>query len=210
MLLVELLSVRGSLEGRTSYAVHVLTVRKHVTEQTVPAPILSQISRKIKRVVRSSLAVETSSMANVHGTIGLDENIVEPGDDDRVFFGRLRGCFETQTTLSVTDCKSLYDASHKEGASPSSTNSRLATDLAIVKSRATESEADLSWIDVRYQIADCLIEHASRRSEEVLQREINQAQWRITAEDTMLETRREERGRERPRRFCQEASEGGS
>ena len=69
------------------------------------------------------------------------------------------------------DCKSLHDAVHKDSAAPSSTDKRLAT----VKSRAAEGEADLRWIDARYQIADT--KHASRKSEEVLQQVINQAQW---------------------------------
>ena len=90
---------------------------------------------------------------------------------------------------------------------------RPAIELATVKSRAAEGEADLRWFDARYQIADCLTKHASRKSEEVLQQVINQARWRITAEETMLETRGREREREReregerPRRFRQEASE---
>ena len=111
-----------------------------------------------------------------------------------------------QPALLVTDCKSLHDAIHMEGAAPSSTDKRIVLELAIVKSRAAQSEADLRWIDARYQIADKLATHASRKSEEVPQQVINQAQWRITAKETMLETRREER---RPRRFRQEASEGG-
>ena len=89
----------------------------------------------------------------------------------------------------MTDCKSLYDAIHREGG-PSSTDKRLAIELATVKTRATEGEADLEWIDARYQIADCLTKHARRKSEEALQQVINRAQWRTG-------------------RFRQEASESG-
>ena len=67
----------------------------------------------------------------------------------------------------------------------------------VVKSRATEREADMRWIDAQYQIADCLTKHAARKSEDVLQHSIDQAQRRITGEETMLETRREEREREK-------------
>ena len=56
-------------------------------------------------------------------------------------------------SILVTDCKSLYDAIHKEGAAPASTDKRLAIELAIVKAKAA-GETDLSWIDARYQIAD--------------------------------------------------------
>ena len=90
---------------------------------------------------------------------------------------RLRGCFgKNQPAMLVTDCKSLSDALHREGASPSSTDKRLAMELAIVKSLATDGEADMRWIDARYQIADRLTRHASRKSEEALQEVINQGQ----------------------------------
>ena len=66
---------------------------------------------------------------------------------------------------SRLDCESLYDAIHKEGAAPASTDKRLAIELAIVKADAVSGETDLRWIDARYQIADCLTKHASRKSE---------------------------------------------
>ena len=73
-------------------------------------------------------------------------------------------------SILVTDCKSLHDAKHKEGAAPASTDKRLAIELAIVKAEAVSGETDLRWIDVSCQIADCLTNHASRKSEAVLQR----------------------------------------
>ena len=86
-------------------------------------------------------------------------------DDDRVLFVQLRGSLKNQPALLVTDCKSLYDAIQKEGAAPSSTDNRLAIDLASVKSRATEGKADLRGTDARYQKEDYLTKHASRKSE---------------------------------------------
>ena len=103
------------------------------------------------------------------------------------------GALKKQPALLATDCTSLYDAILTEGAAPSSTDKRPATELPTVKSRAMEGEADLTWIDARYQIADCLTKHASRKAEEVLQQVINKAQWWTTEEETMLETRRTER-----------------
>ena len=134
----------------------------------------------------------------MHGTAGFGENTVEPDDDGRVVLGQLRGCFEKQPALLVTDCKSLYDASRQEGAAPSSADKRLAIEVAIVKSRATEGEADLRWIDARYQTADASRSMKRYCSETSVRR--------IDAGDT---TGRE-RERERPRRFRQEASEGSS
>ena len=93
-------------------------------------------------------------------------------------FDNDEGALTTQPALLVTDCKSPHDALHKERAAPSSTDKRLAIELASVKSRATRGEADSKWIDARYQFAACLTEHASRKSELVLQQMLNQAQWR--------------------------------
>ena len=96
-------------------------------------------------------------------------------------------------SILVTDCKSLYDAIHKEGAVPASTDKRLAIELAIVKAKTVSGETDLRWIDARYQIADCLTKHASRKSDAVLQKNLQKAQWRITAEEDMLDKRKQER-----------------
>ena len=46
----------------------------------------------------------------------------------------------------------------------------MAIELAIVKAKAVSGETDLRWIDARYQIADCLTKHASRKSEAVPQK----------------------------------------
>ena len=97
-----------------------------------------------------------------------------------------------RSSIPVTDCKILYDAIHKEGAAPASTD-RLAIELAIVKAKAGSGETDLRWIDARYQVADCLTKHASRKSEAVLQEILQEAQWRITAEEDMLDRRKRER-----------------
>ena len=84
--------------------------------------------------------------------------------------------------ILITECQSLYDAIHKEGAAPASTDKRLAIELTMVKAKAVSVETDLRWIDARYQIEDCLTKHASRKSEAGLQKVLNEAQLRITAE----------------------------
>ena len=86
-------------------------------------------------------------------------------------------------SIFVTDCKSLYDAIHKEGAAPASTDKRLAIELAMVKAQAVSGETDLRWIDARYQIADCLTKHASSKSEAVLKKILQE----------MLDKRKQER-----------------
>ena len=86
-------------------------------------------------------------------------------------------------SIFVTDCKSLYDAIHKEGAAPASTDKRLAIELAMVKAQAVSGETDFWWIDARYQIADCLTKHASSKSEAVLKKILQE----------MLDKRKQER-----------------
>ena len=100
---------------------------------------------------------------------------------------------KARPSILVIDCKGLYDAIHKEGAAPASTDKRLAIELAIVKAKAGSGETDLRWIDARYQIADCLTKHASRKSEAVLQKIRNEAQGKLRAEEDMLDRRKQER-----------------
>ena len=70
---------------------------------------------------------------------------------------------KARPSILVTDCQSLYDAIHKEGAAPASKDKRLATELAIIRAKAVSGETDLRWVDARYQIADCLTKRASRK-----------------------------------------------
>ena len=101
--------------------------------------------------------------------------------------------FKDRPSILITDCKSLYDAIHKEGAAPASTDKRLAIELAIVKAKAVSGETALRWIDASFQITDRLTKHASRKSVSVSQKVLNVAQWRITAEEDLLDRRRRER-----------------
>ena len=98
---------------------------------------------------------------------------------------------KARASILVIDCKSLYDAIHKEGAAPASTDKRLAIELAIIKTKAVSDETDLRWIDARYQTADCS-KHASSKSVAVLQKILDEAQWRITAEEEMLDKQERE------------------
>ena len=95
-------------------------------------------------------------------------------------------------SILFTNCKGLYDAIHKEGGAPASTDKRLEIELTTVKTKAVSGETDLRRIDTRYQIADCLTKHVSRKSEAVLQKILQEAQWRIIAEEDMLDKRKRE------------------
>ena len=100
---------------------------------------------------------------------------------------------KTRPSILVTDCKSLYDAIHKEGADPASTDKRLAIELAMVKAKAVSGETHLRLIDAGYQISDCLTKYASRKSEAVSQKVLSEAKWTMTAEEDMLNRHRQER-----------------
>ena len=103
----------------------------------VSISILSWSSWKIKIEVGDSSTAAISSIAMSKEQMDLMRTLW------------IQMATKKQPSLLVIDCKSLYDAIHKERAAPSSTDKRPAIELATVKSRATEGEADLRWIDAR-------------------------------------------------------------
>ena len=156
----------------------------------MPVSVLSWQSKKIKGVVRSNLASETCSMSTCQELRDWMRTMWEQMTRGDFVLENYEQFLTARPSILVTDCKSLYDAFHKEGAAPASTEKRLAIELAIVKAKAVPGETDLRWIDARYQIADCLTKHASRKSEAVLHKTLQEAQWRITAEEDMLDRRK--------------------
>ena len=96
-------------------------------------------------------------------------------------------------SILVTNCKSLYDAIHKEGAAPASTDKRLAIELAIVIAKAVSGETDVRWMNARYQIAVCLTKQASRKSEAVLQKILQRGTVENYGREDMLDGRKRER-----------------
>ena len=55
-------AAHANVEGGATQEAHVISAVHNVTEPKVPVAILSWSEKKIKRVVRSNLAAETSSM----------------------------------------------------------------------------------------------------------------------------------------------------
>ena len=179
-------AAHANLEGGASQQGHLIpAVHASITKCRVPVSVLSWQSKKIKRVVRSSLAAQTCSMSTCQEHLDWMRTMWEQ-------MTRSDFVFENYEQF-LTDCKSLYDAIHKERAAPASTDKRLAIELATVKAKAVSGETDLRWIDARYQIADCLTKHASRKSEAILQKILQESQWRITAEEDMLDRRKRKR-----------------
>ena len=184
----------ANLEAGASQHGHlILAVHASITDCRVPVSVLSWQSKKIKRVVRSSLAAEASSMSTYQEHLDWMRTMWEQMTRSEFVLENYEQFLKARPSILVTGCKSLYDAIHKEGAAPSSKDKRLAIELAIIKAKAVSSETDLRWIDARYQIADCLTKHASRKSEAVLQKILDEAQWMITAEEDMLDKRKQER-----------------
>ena len=187
-------AAHANLEGGASQQGHlILAVHASITNCRVPVSVLSWQSKKFKRAVRSSLAAETRSMSTCQEHLDWMRTMWEQMTRSDFVLEKYEQFLTARPSILVTDCKSLYDAIHKEGAAPASTDKRLAIALAIVKAKAVSGETDLRWIDVKYQNADCLTKHASRKSEAVLQKILQEARWRITAEEDMLDRRKRER-----------------
>ena len=180
-------------EARHNRVILFLQVHASITNSRVPVSVLSWQSKKIKRVVRSSLAVETCSMSTCQEHLDWMRTMWEQMTRGEFVLENYEQFLTARPSILVTCCKSLYYAIHKEGAAPASSDKRLAIELAIVKAQAVSCETDLRWIDARYQIADCLTKQASIKSEAVLQKILQEAQWRITAEEDMLDKRKQER-----------------
>ena len=153
------LEVGASQQGHLIRAVHA-----NITNCRVPVSVLSWQSKKIKRVVRSSLAAETCSMSTCQEHLDWMRTMWEHTTRGDFVLENYEQFLTARPCILVTDWKSLCDAIHKEGEAPASTDKRLAIELAIVMAKAVSGETDLRWIDARYQIADCLTKHASRMS----------------------------------------------
>ena len=119
--------------------------RSQKCDRTKSASVDLEPEKKIKRVVRCSLAAETSSMATCMEQLDWMRTLWSQMTTAEFSMDNYDGALKKQPALLVTDCKSLYDAIHKEAA-PASTDKRLAIELAIVKSRATEGEANFWWM----------------------------------------------------------------
>ena len=189
-------AAHANIEGGASQQGHLIfAVHASITNCRVLDSVLSWQSKKIKRVVRSSLAAEASSMSSCQEHLDWMRTMWAQMTSSEFVLEKNEQFFKARPSILITHCKSFCDTIHKEGAAPASTDKRLAIELAIVKAKAVSGETDLRWSDARYQIADCLTKHASRKSEAVLQNVLNEAQWRITAEENMLDRRRQERER---------------
>ena len=125
-------AAHANLEGGASQQGHlILAVHASITNCRVPVSVLSWHNKKIKRVVRSSVAAEASSMSTCQEHLDWMRTMWEQ---------MIRAEFVLENYMSSSSrlvpvflsptAKSLYDAIHKEGAAPASTDKRLAIELA--------------------------------------------------------------------------------
>ena len=127
-------AAHADLEAGASQQGHViLAVHASITNCRVLVSLLGWQSKKIKRVVRSSLAAETCSMSTCREHIDWMRTMWEQMTRRYFVLEKYEQFITARPSILVTDCKSLYDAIHKEGAAPASTDKRLAIELAIGK-----------------------------------------------------------------------------
>ena len=121
-------AAHANLEAGASQQGHlILAVHASITNCRVPVSVLCWQSKKIKRVVCSSLAAETSSMSTCQEHLDWMRTMWEQMTRSEFVLENGEQFLAASPSILVTDCKSLYDATHKEGAA------RLAVELAIVK-----------------------------------------------------------------------------
>ena len=157
----------ANLEGGASQQGHlILAVCASITNCRVRVSVLGWQSKKIKRVVRSSLAAETCSVSTCQEHLDWMRTMWEQMTRSDFVLEKYEQFLTARPSI-------LDDAIQKEGAAPASTDKRLAIEQAVVKAKAVSGETDLRWIDARYQIADCLTKHSSRKSEAVSPTEIS-------------------------------------
>ena len=118
-------AARANLAGGASQQGHlILAVHASITNCRVNVSVLSWQSKKIKRVVRSSLAAETSSMSTCQEHLDLMRTMWEQMTRSEFVLENYEQFLTARPSILVTDCKSLHSAIHRKGAAPASTDKR--------------------------------------------------------------------------------------
>ena len=102
-----------------------------------------------------------------------------------------------QSSLSITDCKSLSDALTSTGGAVSHTgiDPRLAIEIAMIKQRMEARETRFQWIDNSTMIADVLTKGIVRGDVKLLQRLLDSAVYTIKGSAELLEKKKQNRER---------------
>ena len=147
--------------------------------------VLAWNSRKIRRVVRSSLGAECAAFST-----GL-----EPTDMFRVLYGELCGDLcdlaEHETHLQMTDALCVNDSA----AINASEDKRLGIELSMIKQRLSRNETRFQWVEGATMPADVLTKDKERGHVELLRKLLHTARYQIRATSEILEESRQARER---------------
>ncbi|OLP87665.1 hypothetical protein AK812_SmicGene31089 [Symbiodinium microadriaticum] len=123
--------------------------------QEAPLSPLAWVSKKIPRVVRSTLSAEAYAMSKSVDTLGWLRalwGVVHVASFD---WRRPEESYKLMNTaLVVTDCKSLYDLVTRL-AMPACEDHRTTLEVLLIKQRCSEN-AQFRWIPTTLQVADSL------------------------------------------------------
>ena len=143
-------------------------------------------SRKIRRVVRSSLGAECAALSTV----------LEHTDMFRVLYGELSGDLcdlaEYETYLQTTDALCVNAIS---AASKTSEDKHLGIELSMIKQRLFRNETRFQWVEGATMPVDVLTKGKERGHVELLRKLLHTARYQIRATSEMLEERRQARER---------------
>ena len=131
-------ATHASVAGGASQQAHVIfAVHNNVTEQKGPVSILSWSKKRFKSVPQQ-FGGRDKQHGDMHGAVGLDENLVEADDVSRLQFGKLRGC--SGQSLYVNRRATCHRACHCQ-VTGNGKRSGLEVDRRTVPNRRRPHEA---------------------------------------------------------------------
>ena len=123
-------AAHANLESGASQQGHlILAVHASITNCRVPVFVLSWQSKKIKRVVRSSLAAEASSMSTCQEHLDWMRTMWAQMTSSELVLENYEQFLKARPSILITDCKKLYDAISQRRSSSASTDKRVAIEL---------------------------------------------------------------------------------
>ena len=151
--------------------------------QRAPISPLTWSSKKIARVVRSTLSAEAYSMSNSVDRMGWMRLLWGVINVDQFDWRQPKVCFKQLPVATVvTDCKSLFDLVSRN-AMPSCEEYRTTLEVLLIRERCSE-HCHFRWIPTALQVADAL----TKPMDPVLLRQVLECgSFQLFDEDTSLE-----------------------
>ena len=130
------------------------TGKLHLSEKAPVCP-MAWTSKKIPRVVRSTLSAEAMALSNSLDRLSWIRLfwrwLLKPDDSWKTPSETLK---QMNTAVTVTDCKSVYDICSRT-AIPNCAEYRTTLECLLVRERLGEN-TKIRWINSKAQLADCL------------------------------------------------------